>query len=96
MVALVSGSNRVDLAKLAAAAGGPVGKAGAEQVRDASGYAIGGVPPFGHRSELPVYLDRDLLGYEVVLAAAGRPDAVFPITPLRLRDLAGAAVVELA
>jgi Cys-tRNA(Pro) deacylase len=96
VVALVSGANRVDLDKLAAAAGGPIGKADAGIARSATGYAIGGVPPFGHASRLPVYLDRDLMDHEVVWAAAGRPDAVFPIQPARLRELSGALVVELA
>jgi Cys-tRNA(Pro) deacylase len=96
VLALVSGANRVDLDKLAAAAGGPIGKADAGIARSATGYAIGGVPPFGHASRLPVYLDRDLMDHEVVWAAAGRPDAVFPIQPARLRELSGALVVELA
>jgi prolyl-tRNA editing enzyme YbaK/EbsC (Cys-tRNA(Pro) deacylase) len=96
VVALVSGANRVDLDKLAAVAGGPIGRADAGTARSATGYAIGGVPPFGHASRLPVYLDRDLLDHEVVWAAAGRPDAVFPIQPARLRELSGGVVVELA
>ena len=96
IVVLVSGSNRVDVAKLAGVAGGPVGKADAETARSATGYAIGGVPPFGHASQLPVFVDRDLLGHEVVWAAAGRPDAVFPIQPDRLRDLSGGIVTDLS
>jgi prolyl-tRNA editing enzyme YbaK/EbsC (Cys-tRNA(Pro) deacylase) len=96
VVALVSGANRLDPVRLAAVAGGPVEKADAESVRRATGYAIGGVPPFGHASALPVFMDRDLERYDVVWAAAGRPDSVFPITPARLVELAGARVAELA
>ncbi|MGI8564144.1 MAG: YbaK/EbsC family protein [Candidatus Dormibacter sp.] len=96
IVALVSGSNRVDLTQLATAAGGKVERADAELARTATGYAIGGVPPFGHASELPVFLDQDLLRYELIWAAAGRPDAVFAITPQRLQELAQATVVSLA
>jgi Cys-tRNA(Pro) deacylase len=96
VVALVSGANRLDTAKLATLVGAPVAKAGAELARTATGYAIGGVPPFGHASQLPVYLDRDLLRFPVVWAAAGRPDAVFPISPERLRQLSGATVADLA
>jgi prolyl-tRNA editing enzyme YbaK/EbsC (Cys-tRNA(Pro) deacylase) len=96
VVALVSGANRLDPAKLAAVAGGSVEKAGAETARQATGYAIGGVPPFGHAQPLPVFMDRDLERYQVVWAAAGRPDAVFPIEPARLLDLAGAVVADLA
>jgi prolyl-tRNA editing enzyme YbaK/EbsC (Cys-tRNA(Pro) deacylase) len=96
VVALVSGANRLDPSKLAAVAGGPVAKADAETARQATGYSIGGVPPFGHASALPVFMDRDLERYDVVWAAAGRPDSVFPITPARLVELAGARVEELA
>ena len=95
VVALVSGANRLDPVRLSDAAGGPVMKAGAEVARVATGYAIGGVPPFGHATDLPVYMDRDLEKYEVVWAAAGRPDSVFPITPARLRELSRAMVVDL-
>lgn len=96
VVALVSGANRLDLERLGALAGGPAGMADAELVRAATGYAIGGVPPFGHARRLPVFMDRDLERYDVVWAAAGRPDAVFPITPGRLVELSGAQVGELA
>lgn len=96
VVALVSGSNRLDPVRLAAVAGGEVEKADAEVVRRATGYPIGGVPPFGHAEPLPVFMDEDLLGHDVVWAAAGRPDAVFEIRPERLRELSGAQVVPLA
>jgi prolyl-tRNA editing enzyme YbaK/EbsC (Cys-tRNA(Pro) deacylase) len=95
VVALVSGANRLDEKRLGAVAGEPVLKADAETARTATGYSIGGVPPFGHATEIPVFMDRDLLGYELVWAAAGRPDSVFEIAPDRLRDLSGAAVVDL-
>jgi prolyl-tRNA editing enzyme YbaK/EbsC (Cys-tRNA(Pro) deacylase) len=95
VVALVSGANRVDERRLAAVAGEPVLKADAETTRSATGYSIGGVPPFGHASEIPVFMDRELLGYEVVWAAAGRPDSVFEIAPERLRELSNATVVDL-
>ncbi len=96
VVCLVSGSNRVAPDRLGAVAGEPVGKASADLVREATGYAIGGVPPFGHAADPPIYMDRDLLLYDVVWAAAGRPDAVFPIQPLRLETLSGAVVADLA
>ena len=64
-------------------------RADAEVVREATGYAIGGVPPFGHATKLPVYVDRDLLRFDEVWAAAGTPDTVFPITPERLLELSG-------
>ena len=95
MVALVSGANRVDEKRLGVVAGDPVVKADAEIARDATGYSIGGVPPFGHATDLPVFMDRDLLAYEMVWAAAGRPDSVFEIEPGRLRELSQATVVDL-
>lgn len=96
VVALVAGSNRLDPERLAALAGSPVAKAGADEVRAATGFAIGGVPPFGHATPLPVYMDRDLLAHEVVWAAAGRPDTVFPIAPRRLAELCQAEVADLS
>ncbi|HKW70899.1 MAG TPA: YbaK/EbsC family protein [Candidatus Dormibacteraeota bacterium] len=95
VVALVSGANRLNESRLAAVAGRPVTKADAETARTATGYSIGGVPPFGHTNELPVFMDRDLLGHAVVWAAAGRPDSVFEIQPDRLRELSNAVVVDL-
>ena len=96
VVALVSGANRLDPGKLGALAGGQVTRAPAESAREATGYAIGGVPPFGHASPVPVWMDRDLLRFEVVWAAAGRPDAVFAITPARLQELSRALTGNLA
>ena len=95
VVALVSGANRLDERRLGALAGEPVAKADAETARGATGFAIGGVPPFGHATSVPVYMDRDLLAHPVVWAAAGRPDAVFEIEPERLRELSNATVVDL-
>lgn len=95
VVALVSGANRLDETRLGAVAGRPVAKADAETARAATGYSIGGVPPFGHATDLPVFMDRDLFGYNVIWAAAGRPDSVFEIQPERLRELSNAVVVDL-
>jgi prolyl-tRNA editing enzyme YbaK/EbsC (Cys-tRNA(Pro) deacylase) len=95
VVVLVSGSNRLDEKRLGAVAGTPVAKADAEIARLATGYSIGGVPPFGHATEVPVFMDRDLFGYEAVWAAAGRPDSVFEIAPARLRELSNATVLDV-
>ena len=95
VIALVSGVNRLDERRLGEIAGRPVAKADAAIARTATGYSIGGVPPFGHATEVPVYMDRDLLGHPVVWAAAGRPDSVFEIEPERLRELSGATVADL-
>jgi Cys-tRNA(Pro) deacylase len=96
ILALVSGANRVERAKLAEAAGAPITRADADVVRTATGYAIGGVPPIGHATNLPIYFDRDLLRYPVVWAAAGTPNAVFRIAPSELLRVCGATVADLA
>ncbi len=96
VLALVSGSNRLDTARLAARLGRPVRRASADEVREASGFAIGGVPPLGHARPFDVFIDRDLSAYEVVYAAAGTPNAVFPITPSDLERVTGGAVLDLA
>jgi len=95
LIALVSGSNRLDVDRLSALTGAPVAKADADTARAATGYAIGGVPPFGHVEALPVYIDRDLLSYRLVWAAAGRPDSVFGIAPDRLVELAGGLTADI-
>ena len=95
VVALVSGANRLDERRLEAVAGAPVAKADAGTAREATGYSIGGVPPFGHATDVPVFMDRDLLGHGVVWAAAGRPDSVFEISPDHLRELSRAEVADL-
>ncbi|ETX06757.1 YbaK/EbsC family protein [Candidatus Entotheonella palauensis] len=84
---LVSGDNRLDEKKLAALCGAgrkQVKRGDADTARQATGFAIGGVPPFGHATSLPVYIDTDLQQFDVIWAAAGTPNAVFEITPQAL------------
>ena len=96
VVALVSGSNLLDEGKLAAAAGGiRARRPDADVVREATGYPIGGVPPFGFPSDLPVFVDHDLLGYDEVWAAAGTPHVNFPIAPAVLVRISGATPADL-
>jgi prolyl-tRNA editing enzyme YbaK/EbsC (Cys-tRNA(Pro) deacylase) len=95
-LALVSGANRLDLRRLEPLFGAPARMAPADAARAATGYSIGGVPPVGLASPLRVLMDADLLGYDLVWAAAGGPDAVFSITPARLLELTGAKVVKLS
>jgi prolyl-tRNA editing enzyme YbaK/EbsC (Cys-tRNA(Pro) deacylase) len=93
---LVSGANRVDLAKGAVAAGvDALDKADAHAARAATGFSIGATPPFGHATKIPVYMDADLLAFEEVWAAAGRPDSVFRVSPQKLQEATGAPVVDL-
>ncbi len=96
VLALVSGANRLDPARLGALTGLPIGKADADAVRQATGYSIGGVPPTGFPVPIPTFIDRDLLQYDVVWAAAGTPRHVFPIAPLELVRITGGKVAEVA
>jgi prolyl-tRNA editing enzyme YbaK/EbsC (Cys-tRNA(Pro) deacylase) len=96
ILALVSGTNRADVKKLGALTGQPIRRADADAVRAATGYTIGGVPPIGHASRLTTYIDRDLLQYDLVWAAAGTPNAVFSSTPQRLMQISDAQAVDLA
>ena len=97
VVALVSGAHRLDPPRLAAALSARhVERADGDAVRAATGYAIGGVPPFGHAEPLPIIMDRALLDHDLLWAAAGRPDAVFAVTPADLERASGAQVADLA
>lgn len=97
VLVLASGRNRVDHGKLArAAAAARVERADADLVRATTGFAIGGVPPVGHSTPLETFIDEDLLGYEVVYAAAGTPTAIFPIRPQDLVRVTGGRVTNLA
>jgi prolyl-tRNA editing enzyme YbaK/EbsC (Cys-tRNA(Pro) deacylase) len=92
---LVSGGNRVDEKRVAASIGEALVRPDAAFVRDVTGFAIGGIPPLGHDRKLATYVDRDLLGYERVWAAAGTPDSVFDVTPHALAIATAAVVIEV-
>jgi prolyl-tRNA editing enzyme YbaK/EbsC (Cys-tRNA(Pro) deacylase) len=97
VLVLTSGGNRVDETKVARRTGAArVRKADAEEARAATGYAIGGTPPFGHPSRLRVLVDQDLTAFELVWAAAGTPRHVFPITPAALLRASGGEVADVA
>ena len=92
---LVSGANRVDEKGVAAAIGEPVMRPDAQYVRDVTGYAIGGIPPFAHAKPLVTFLDEDLLEHATVWAAAGTPESVFEIEPGRLAESVEARVIRV-
>jgi len=96
VVVLCSGASRVDEAKLAAVVAGVARRATADEAKTATGYAIGGVPPFAHASACRVVCDRGLLAFDVVWAACGLPDAVFAISPADLVRLSAATVSDVA
>ena len=95
VLVIASGANRVDERKLETLTGGKIRKADPETVRQATGFSIGGVPPLGHASPLPTFVDRDLLRHELIYPAGGVPECVFPISPDELVKATGAAVADL-
>ncbi len=96
ILCLVSGPNRVDLARLAAVTGAAdVRRATAREANELTGFTIGGIPPIGHPRPIRVIMDPDLGRYPIVWAAAGTPTAVFPVPPGTLRTLANATVAPM-
>jgi prolyl-tRNA editing enzyme YbaK/EbsC (Cys-tRNA(Pro) deacylase) len=96
-IALCSGADRVDERRLAMVLGAAsVRRATADETKRHTGYAIGGVPPFAHETRCRVVADERLLALDEVWAAAGLPDAVFPIAPAELVRVADAEVVAIA
>lgn len=99
VVSVTSGANRVSFEKIAAltdSEDGSVSMASPGRVRDDLGWSIGGVPPFCHETAVPVFVDETLTGFDEVWAAAGTPQAVFPIAPDRLVELSGGDVADVA
>ncbi|PSQ28665.1 prolyl-tRNA editing protein [Halobacteriales archaeon SW_10_68_16] len=99
VVVVTSGANRVSeqrLAELRDVDPEDVRMAEADEIKETLGWSIGGVPPFLHDTAVPVYLDETLTEFETVWAAAGTPQAVFPVSPDRIRELADATVANVA
>lgn len=97
ILCLVSGPNRVDLARLAAVTGArDLRRAPAREAQELTGFSIGGIPPFGHSRAVRTVMDPDLGRFETVWAAAGTPTAVFPVPPATLRILSNATVSPIA
>ena len=96
VLVITSGSVRVDEAKVSALLGEAIERASADFVRESTGFAIGGVPPVGHQRPPVVFIDSNLLEYDVLWAAAGTPNAVFQLTPDHLVRLSGGTVADVA
>lgn len=94
-MALVSGTNRLNEEGISAILGEPLVRPDAAYVREVTGYAIGGVPPFGHASEITVIMDEELLRFDTVWAAAGTPRAVFAVSPVALAAAVSAQTIEV-
>ncbi len=96
LLVMSSGANRVDVNRLPTLAGEPGGKADAAFVREATGFAIGGVAPVGHPAPLRTLVDRSLLVFDEIWAAAGHPHTVFRLTPAVLVQITGGEIADTA
>lgn len=94
VLVIASGANRVSTEKLAAFLGGGVIQPDAKTVKRLTGYSVGGVPPVGHLTPPVTFIDQDLLLYDTLWAAAGTPNAVFPLSPTQLIALTAGQVVD--
>jgi len=92
---LVSGQNQLNVQRVSAVLGIPLEKADADFTRQKSGFPIGGVPPLAHITPMRTYIDRDLMTYDEVWAAAGTPHAIFKIESRLLPELTGGQILEI-
>jgi prolyl-tRNA editing enzyme YbaK/EbsC (Cys-tRNA(Pro) deacylase) len=95
LLVLTSGANRVDEAAVAKVAGGTLEKADADFVRAHTGFAIGGVAPVGHTSEIATLIDEDLMTWPQVWAAGGHPNTVFSVAPRELARITAGRIVRV-
>ena len=92
---LTSGANRVDEKRIASYAGEMITRADPDYVREVTGFAIGGIPPFGHSQKIETYLDEDFFQYNKVWAAAGTPNAIFELDSNILQKITNGQVVKV-
>ncbi len=95
VLVLASGINRVNEKAIAHHVGEEIIKADADYVREVTGFAIGGIPPIGHKQHIPTYIDEDLLRFQEVWAAAGTPHAVFNLGSENIVNLTGGKVISV-
>lgn len=95
ILVLASGPNRVDEKVIEQQVGEKIMKADADFTREVTGFAIGGIPPIGHKQHIETYIDEDLLQYEEVWAAAGTPNAVFCLPSKELVALTGGKIIKI-
>lgn len=96
VLVLASGKNRVSEEAIQKYVGEKITKADADFTREITGFAIGGIPPLGHKNPiLHVYIDEDLLQYETLWAAAGTPNAVFSLSANKLQKVTGGKIASL-
>ncbi len=95
ILVLASGPNRVDESKIGELLAEPIEKANADFVKEKTGFAIGGVSPIGHKEKIRTYIDKDLLQYQELWAAAGTPNAVFKLSSSEIERLTGGEVISI-
>lgn len=95
VLVIASGPNRINEKVIEELIGETIGKAGADFVRQRTGFVIGGVPPVGHTEQLETFIDQDLLQYPEIWAAAGTSHAVFRLTPDELLRMTGGKVIKV-
>jgi prolyl-tRNA editing enzyme YbaK/EbsC (Cys-tRNA(Pro) deacylase) len=95
ILVLTSGANRVDEERISEYAGESIGRADADFVRIATGFAIGGIPPIGHTQKMETYLDEDFLQYKIIWAAAGTPNAIFELKTEDLQKMTEGRIVQV-
>ncbi|MGB9707019.1 MAG: YbaK/EbsC family protein [Microgenomates group bacterium] len=95
ILVITSGANRVDEKKLAKILGEEVQKADADFVKEKTGFAVGGVPPFGHKQKISTFIDKDLFKFSEIWAAAGDPFSVFKTTGEELQKISGGKVMKI-
>lgn len=95
ILVVLCGSNRVSVDKLAKLVGESVSIMTAEEVKQGLGYTIGGVPAFGYTNQPQTFIDTQVLNYPIVYSAAGRPNAVYPISPRKLQHHSHATFADL-
>ncbi len=95
VLVVTSGANRVNEKTIGQKLVEPIKMANPEFVREMTGFAIGGVPPVGHRHTLKIFIDEDLLQYDEIWAAAGTPHAVFKLTPDELKKITNGEVISV-
>jgi prolyl-tRNA editing enzyme YbaK/EbsC (Cys-tRNA(Pro) deacylase) len=96
VLVIASGSNRVDEQLVSAYLNAEIVKADADFVRSSTGFAIGGIPPLGHRNPIQTLVDQSLFQHDLVWAAAGTPNAVFSLNPHRLVEITNGQVVAVS
>jgi prolyl-tRNA editing enzyme YbaK/EbsC (Cys-tRNA(Pro) deacylase) len=95
ILVIASGENRVSERKLKSIVGEKVEKPDAEFVLEETGYAIGGIPPVGHKNDIVTYIDEDLMDHKIIWAAAGTPNAVFSLTPQELLEITNGEIIDV-